>query len=380
MRSLKSSLLWSAVILLVITASANADYQLFDLGTLGGTSSCAYSINNSGQIVGSASDSSGTKYACLFDSTGAKVNKNIAPIVSGSRQRGAAYSINNNGQIVGTDISSSGDNLAYLFDSTGGGGGTNLGTLPGFTNNEARAINDNGWIVGDVSTMPGTMGVAARFSPSPNTNLGTLGGSHSNAYAINNNGKIVGGAADTSSSYYACIFDSTGGGANIGLGTLEGYNTSKANSINNLDDIVGWAFKGSPSSLSAVLFDSTGGGENINLGALDYSYNQSQALSINDLGQIVGSAFYSISSPDKIAVLFDPKGHGNNIDLNTLVTPPSGWWLSSANCINNNGWIVGEMTNGSYTHAFLLTPEPATALLFTLGGVPVISGLRKRRS
>ena len=367
MRSLKKSILWSVVILFIITASANAEYQLFDLGTLGtGTDSYANSINNSGQIVGSASDS-GYTYPCLFDSTGGGANTNIAPIVSDSRQTGRAYSINNNGQIVGTASKN-----AYIFDSTGGGGGTNL--APG-EYGEARAINDNGWIVGDVSIMP--LGVAARFSPSPKTNLGTLGGSLSNAYAINNNGKIVGGA-ETSSSYYACIFDSTGGGANIGLGTLDGYNTSKAHSINNLDDIVGWAFKGSSSSFSAVLFDSTGGGANINLGALDYSYNQSIALSINDRGQIVGSAFYSISSHGKVAVLFDPTGQGNNIDLNTLVQPPSGWWLSSANCINNNGWIVGDMTNASgETHAFLLTPEPTTLLLFVFGGV---IALRKHRA
>lgn len=123
MRSLKTPLLWSAVILLVITASANAEYQLIDLGTLGGKNSYAYSINNSGQIVGSASDSSGNQYACLFDSSGGKANTNIAPILSGYpeyRQGGAATSINNNGQIVGYTGEILGSSSAYLFDSTGG--------------------------------------------------------------------------------------------------------------------------------------------------------------------------------------------------------------------------------------------------------------------
>ncbi|MGA2093712.1 MAG: DUF3466 family protein [Sedimentisphaerales bacterium] len=361
MRSLKTSLLWSAVILLVITASANADRQLIDLG-LG----LAHSINNNGQIIGSTK-MDGTGYPILFDPTGGKANINISPIISGTRQTGVAYSINNNGQIVGYISTSVTSTSAYLFDSTGSGGGTNLGD-----GSSAAAINDNGWIVGYGSH-------ALRFRPLPAVDLGTLGGYGSSAYAVNDNGRIVGWAYNKSQIYQACLFDSIAGGVNKNLGTISGFSESMAESINNLNQIVGCAFNISPNPsniMSAVLFNSASGGANINLGALDDYYNHSIARSINDNGQIVGDAFYG---PDMVnfpcrAVLFDPTGQGNNTDLNTLID--SSWTLRHAYGINNNGWIVGEMTNGSDTHAFLLTPEPASVLLFAFGGVTI---LRKRR-
>jgi hypothetical protein len=68
--------------------------------------------------------------------------------------------------------------------------------------------------------------------------------------------------------------------------------------------------------------------------------------------------------------LFDPTGAGNNIDLNTLIDPASGWILLEAYDINysNSGWIVGTRINPQgETHAFLLVPEPATFALLGMG-------------
>jgi len=52
--------------------------------------------------------------------------------------------------------------------------------------------------------------------------LGTLGGNESGAYSINNQGQIVGYAYDSSGNFRATLFDPTGGGKNIDLGTLGG--------------------------------------------------------------------------------------------------------------------------------------------------------------
>ena len=92
----------------------------------------------------------------------------------------------------------------------------------------------------------------------------------------------------------------------------------------------------------------------------------SQAYSINDAGQIVGLAKNTEGS--HAPTLFDPTGAGNNIDLNTLIDPASGWTLKEAHDINNSNWIVGQGLNpqGEY-HAFLLVPEPATFALLGLG-------------
>ncbi|MCJ7777737.1 MAG: DUF3466 family protein, partial [Sedimentisphaerales bacterium] len=167
--------------------------------------------------------------------------------------------------------------------------------------------------------------------------LGTLGGASSSAWAIKDNGQIV-GKADSNLSYgyaHACLFDSTGSGANMDLGTLGG-DYSLALAINNNSQIVGWAYDSS-SEAHACLFDKTGGGANINLGALGGI--ESVAFSINDKGQIVGWA--DIDLVYQHACLFDNTGGGANIDLNTIIDPCSGWTLLEALSINNNGWIVG---------------------------------------
>ena len=99
----------------------------------------------------------------------------------------------------------------------------------------------------------------------------------------------------------------------------------------------------------------------------------SSALFANNENQIVGYA--SDSSGQRKACLFDSTGHGSNINLNDLIDPSSGWILKEATCINNNGWIVGYGTYNDIDRAFLLTPEPATVLLFGIG----ISFLRRKR-
>ena len=122
----------------------------------------------------------------------------------------------------------------------------------------------------------------------------------------------------------------------------------------------------------ACIFDASGDGDNIDLGTLGGL--TSAALFANNENQIVGYA--SDSSGQRRACLFDSTGQGNNINLNTLIDPSSGWILKEASCINNNGWIVGYGTYNGIDQAFLLTPEPATLLLFGLGGFV----LRKRKS
>jgi probable HAF family extracellular repeat protein len=148
----------------------------------------------------------------------------------------------------------------------------------------------------------------------------------------------------------------------IDLGTLGGYQYSSASSINDAGQIVGEAFNSEDDS-HAALFDPTGAGNNIDLGTL--GGGRSEAYSINDAGQIVGRA--QNSQGDWRATLFDPTGAGKNIDLNTLIDPGSGWTLEHAIDINASGWIVGEGWNPEgKRHAFLLVPKPPC--LYTLAG------------
>jgi probable HAF family extracellular repeat protein len=366
----KSTLFSAAVVLLILSSPVFAYQQVVDLGVIsGGHTSYAYSINDDGQVVGSSTISNGNINACLFDQT----SQNAKSLCGNESY---AYSINNAGQIVGRAKFLTGlpptmhvTDHACFFDSKNILNNKDLGSLGGSISG-ARSINNNNQIVGyayNSSERPR----ACLFDSSgngANIDLGTLGGTDSTAYAVNDNGIIVGSAYlnDNDPPYmtHACLFDSSGNGANIDLGT-PGGNYSYAFSINNSNQIVGRA------GGHACLFDWTGGGANIDLGTLGGL--QSEAWFINDISQIVGWAYDS--SNNKHACLFDPTGKGN-IDLNNLIDPSSGWVLREAYSINESGWIVGNGYRDGYTRAFLLTPEPATLLLFGLGGLI----LRKRKS
>lgn len=368
----RSRLLSLIVIALFLPVRANARivYEVIDLGTLGGDDSEAYSINNGGQIVGMAVHSSGWPRATLFDSTGSGNNINLDPF---GVDESWATSINNSGQMVGYVINVTNGSLraqATLFDPTGSGNNIDLacGQRSG-----AESINDSGQIVGWAD------GHATLFDPSGNCNnidLGTIGGRPASATAINNAGLIAGRVFTSSGYMRATLFDPSGAGNNIDLGTLGGLQ-SEPKSINDNGHIVGQA-EDSSRHFRATLFDPTGTHNNVDLGTL--GGDNSGAMSINNFGQVVGYAEivgHAEDIPtDYRATLFDPSGAGNNIDLNALIDPDSGWTLSYAWGINDSGWIVGYGINPDREwHAYLLIPEPATIALLGLG----VLCLRRRR-
>lgn len=70
-------------------------------------------------------------------------------------------------------------------------------------------------------------------------------------------------------------------------------------------------------------------------------------------------------------------------DLNNLISSQFGLTLVWASDINNKGEIVGfgTLSNGDY-HGFLLqpkvVPEPASMLLFGIGGLAMVTLKRKK--
>lgn len=349
---MKRSILVLAMAAVVLSAgeTTNGDmaYYLTDLGTLGGNSSYAYSISNSGRAVGYGYPVSGPIAAIEFDVGGGGNNVRLSAYYS------CARSVNSTGQIVGYGSTGSGSMKPLLFDPTGKGNNTVLANFSGVYGGAAYSINDSGQIVG--ASGNGTNSSAWLFDITGKGNNVYLG--QGSANSISGNGLIAGSSHPVAGDgWHATLFDPSGNGNNIDLGKLlVGDDRSFAHSINNNGQIVGNS--GGPySGYTAVLYDSTGSGNNVALGAA----GNSRARSINNAGQIVGEEL-------GFATLFNVTG-GSNTNLNDLVDPALGWTLTDARSINDYGWIVGNGINpDGKDHAFLLTPVPAPGA-FLLGSI-----------
>jgi probable HAF family extracellular repeat protein len=289
-----------------------------DLGTLGGSISVGYGLNNLGHVAGYAAAVGDTEFHAYV-----AIGQSLFDLGTLGGSVSAALAINDSGQSTGYSYLASGDSHAFIFS---GGTMFDLGTLGGSFSSGA-AINSAGQVAGDASTANNSENHAFLFSSGAMRDLGTLGGTYSSASAVNSSGHVVGdstlqGDADT----HAFFYDGT---SLRDLGTLGG-NYSTAYAINDAGQVIGDSslvdgYRGFIYS-SGVLRD---------LGSLGGNFSSSWGL--NALGQVVGVS--SNASFRQRAFLWQ---NGTMTDLNSLLPANSGWELTGAFFINDRGHIVGN--------------------------------------
>jgi probable HAF family extracellular repeat protein len=234
---------------------------------------------------------------------------------------------------------------SYTFVAADSGAHTFSATLNTVGTESLTATDKTNALTGSESNIKVN---AASTAPYTILDLGALGGTLSEANAINVSGVVAGLSTLASGNETATMYS----GALHNLGTLGG-SYSDAMGINALNQVVGQATTSGDLTAHAFLYN----GSMHDLGTL--GGDDSQANAINQAGQIVGSAetsgdFYTH------AFLYS---NGSMKDLGTL-----GGQNSQANAINNNGQITGDAYDAKgKCEAFLYSGSTMTEL-GTLGG------------
>lgn len=293
------------------------DGKMKDLGTLGGTTSDAHSINNKGNIAGDSTTSSGEEHVFFWKDGHMK---DLGTLWSGHYCD--VISINEKDQIAGNCESSTLHIYGFVWDKKHGM--KNIGHLGGDYSYVA-AMNNRGQIVGysDVTNLETQAFIWDREHGMKK--IGAQGQwKSSSANDINEKGKVVGsGFAPGISSEIAFVWDKENGVKN--LETPAGY-SSIAKYINDKGQIAGEIYKEGTTEVRGVTWEN---GQMKDLGTLGCC---TSVTGINNRGQITGES--DLASGVRHAFFWDEE-HGMK-DLGAF----NGDWVSSEG-INSNGQIIG---------------------------------------
>jgi|GEM_PF-1475563 len=331
-------------------ASGAEEYTVIDLGTLGGNTSYAGALNNTGQVVGSSKIANSALHAFRWENSAmTDLGTPTGYLVT------SASSVNDLGQVVGSTQGQYQSEYAYIWENNVW---TYLGTLPALDYSSTTDINNSAQITGYSYMLgPGGQFHAWLWENDVFTELGTLGGADSVAAALNEQAQVVGWAHTTEPGIsHAFLWEN---GVMTDLGVLPGETDSSAADINATGQVCGlsahtlttYPF---PTYRIACLWDN---GDIIEIGKLPGFSKNSSAAGINDQGVVVG--YSSDYGNDSHAFVWR---NGILTDLNDLIDPAAGWELLTAADINEAGQIVGYGSHNGETRAFLLEPlgvEPA---------------------
>lgn len=297
------------------------DGQIIDLGTFGGPASYASSINDRDQVAGFALNSTPdsfdlgdfchtfpmpTQMRAFIWQDGVKEDLGT---LGGTDS--CAVQINQGGQAIGNSFTNSTVNPVtglptihpFLWEN---GNMVDLGTLGG-TIGLANAMNDRGQVVGDSNLAGDLTSHPFLWDRGVLTDLGTFGGDNGRAIRLNDAGEVVGEAdLPGSENHHAFLWRNR---IMTDLGTLG--STSFAEWVNSKSQVVGRSRIGDPTSDLQHAFLWNRGGPMIDLNTfvpLGSDLTLIDATVINERGEIAAQAM--LANGDQRAVLLIPCGEG----------------------------------------------------------------------
>jgi probable HAF family extracellular repeat protein len=206
--------------------------------------------------------------------------------------------------------------------------------------------------------------------------LGTAGGTNSEAYCINSNRMVVGYTLMSDGSMEPIMSTNALFGSSsmvtMGMGGMNGAAGGQSWSVNNMGQEAGQAMM-SGGNFHAFASGSSGmmGRSTVDLGTLGGT--NSYAYCINDAGTVVGAAQMGNGVYHAFMVTNAMGGMVRMLDLNTLIPTNSGWDLMEARGMNTAGQIVGWGMHTGHTNSFLLTPVTGSTMMTSAPGSEVAS-------
>lgn len=339
-------------------------YQISDLGLIGHAGSAANAINEAGDIVGTLGASPDSEFSPQANHSFLCSNGRITDF----GRDYAVFALNNTGQLAGMEYMS-GFKADFSFSKVSpalyeNGNWTSI--LPaGAVAGLLAGLNDAGQAAGHLcsdESRPCSFSAAVWQGDEVRTLEVPKPYTSAVVKAISNAGEAVGYLQEVVSQTQLRTSAVLWGKNGVTLlGSLPGAEEmSEAIKINGKGSILGMAtYNGD--DFSRLMF---GGflwkiGEIIALTGDDSSapgINLAKGYvprAVNDHDAVVGRA----SDPNGNSVAFLWQNNAM-VNLNTLVPAQSGWTLTDAKDLNNQGQIVGQGHYQGRSHAFLLTPHP----------------------
>lgn len=292
----------------------NPGSGMTDLGTLGGDTSGAFGVNDSGEVCGYSYLSDNVTYhAFTWTASGGMIDVGTA---NGLSTR--AWAINSSGDLAGD----SGTQLPFYWSPSGGF--VLIGHPPGY--NFAFGINDHNEVTGQFY-VHGSSVQAFLWTPAGMLRtIGDLSGSISVGNAINNHRHITGTAYVTNVAYVAFLVKKIGVMRQIAQIPGLGYTAGEA--INDNDEVVGTGVDTANEDTGFYWSQSTGMVLLQTLGG-----THSAGFGINNSGLAAGFAENGAGATH--AVTWANSG-ATPVDLGTL-----GGTNSYARGLNSFGQVVG---------------------------------------